>query len=131
MDIFKTSSFEQMKKDMANGVFDMTDNGKCCQCGACCSALLPLTDEEIDTIRKYIKRYNIKPQSHVSAPLAKPTLDMTCPFLDMKKDKEKCTIYEVRPKICRDFSCCPDKRPDVDIEYATKCNPVFMRETFF
>lgn len=127
----KTETFDDMIRDFMNGTFDNTNNGKCVQCAECCGSILPMTDKEIETIRKYIKRYNIKPQNHTTGPLAQPILDMTCPFCDAKKDKEKCTIYEVRPKVCRDFSCCPGERPDVDIEHATKCNPVFLRETFY
>lgn len=131
MDIFKTGTFEQIKKDMANGVYDLTDNGNCSQCGACCSNVLPMTDKEVETIRKYIKRHSIKPKNHTTAPLAQPTLDMVCPFLDTKKNKEKCKIYEVRPRVCRDFVCSPEKRPTPPKEYAGKVKTVFVRETFF
>lgn len=124
-------SFEKMKRDMKNGVYDLTENGKCTQCGECCTNLLPMTDEEVEVIRKYIKRYNIKPQSHTMVPLAKPTIDMVCPFLDTKKNKEKCTIYEVIPRVCSDFVCDPKKRPAPPKEYAGKVKPIFVKETFF
>ena len=127
----KTGTFAQMQEEFNNGTYDLTDNGKCTQCGACCSNLLPMTAEEIETIRKYIKEHNIKERKHI-LPLAEPTIDMTCPFLDDSKSCEKCTIYEVRPRICRDFICCPSKRqPMNDFEYKMKCRIVDVRNEFF
>lgn len=124
-------TFEKMQKDLSNGTYDFTDNGKCTQCGKCCSNLLPMTEKEIEVIRKYIKRYRIKEYKHM-IPLAQPVIDMTCPFLDDSKSCEKCTIYEARPRICRDFICCPSKRPPMnDLEYKLKCRIVNVRSEFF
>ena len=83
---------------------DFTKDGKCSGCGKCCSANLPLTDSEIDRIRKYIKRNGIQEQRHI-VPTKKATLDMTCPFLMDSKEKDRCAIYPVRPLICRIFCC--------------------------
>ena len=126
----KTGNIEQMLKEFSDGTYDLTDNGKCTQCGNCCSNLLPMTDSEIATIHKYIKKHNIKEHRH-NLPLAEPTFDLTCPFLNDSKPNEKCDIYEVRPRVCRDFICDQKQRPPVDIKYASKCNPVFVREEFF
>jgi len=120
----------EMQEQFRNGTYDLTDNGKCTQCGQCCSNLLPMTDEEISVIRKYIKRHHIKEHRHF-LPLAEPTVDMTCPFLNDSKKTEKCDIYEVRPKICRDFICCRNGLEPFDIEWALKAEVVDVRETFF
>lgn len=100
----KTATLEQALFDMRNGVYNLTDNGKCTGCGSCCSNFLPMTEKEIKTIKPYIKQHRIKQQIHC-IPLAQPTLDLTCPFLNNGKKTEKCTIYEVRPAICRCFIC--------------------------
>lgn len=100
----KITDFEEMQRDFQSGVYNLTDNGKCTGCGGCCSNLLPMTDEEIAIIRKYIKRNGIKEHKHL-VPLKKPSIDITCPFLNDSKSKDKCTIYEVRPAICRCFIC--------------------------
>lgn len=100
----KTATLEQAMSDMRNGFYNLTDNGKCTGCGSCCSNLLPMTDKEIKTIKQYIKRHGIKQQIHC-IPLAQPAFDLTCPFLNSGKKTEKCTIYEVRPAICRYFIC--------------------------
>ena len=117
-------------KDMENGTYDFTENGKCCQCGACCSDLLPMTDKEIKTIKEYIAKHNIKECRHLSV-LAEPTFDLTCPFLNTDKDKEKCMIYPVRPKICSSFTCCPSKRSKQSKAYVDRCKLVSVRETFY
>ena len=31
----KTGTFAQMQEEFSNGTYDLTDNGKCTQCGAC------------------------------------------------------------------------------------------------
>ena len=123
-------SFEQMLKEFSDGTYKLTCNGKCTECGQCCSNLLPMTEEEIETIKKHIKRYNIKENKHL-VPLVNPILDMTCPFLDDSKSCEKCKIYEVRPKVCRNFICDPKQRPKLDLEWGLKCKPVNVREEFF
>ena len=126
----KTGTFEQMQEEFSNGTYDLTDNGKCTQCGACCSNLLPMTDTEIETIRKYIKKHNIKEHRHI-LPLSEPTLDLTCPFLNDSKPNEKCDIYEVRPRVCREFICCPSGRKPLDMKYASKCKPINVRSEFY
>lgn len=128
--MIKASNYQEMMSDFENGIYDFTKNGKCIQCGSCCSNFLVMTAEEIETIHKYIKKYNIKEHRHI-LPLAEPTLDMTCPFLNDSKPNEKCDIYEVRPRVCRDFICDPKQRQPVDAEYCMKCKSVFVREEFF
>lgn len=123
-------TLEQVRKDMEHGVYNMTDNGKCTGCGNCCSNLLPMTDKEIEVIRRYIKKHHIKEFKH-GIPLANPALDMTCPFLNTDKKTEKCMIYEVRPNICRQFSCDPQQRPQLDMEYANNARIVDVRREFF
>ena len=127
----KTGNIEQMLKEFSDGTYDLTDNGKCTQCGKCCSNILPMTEDEISVIRRFVKKHYIKEHKHI-LPLAEPTIDMTCPFLDDSKSCEKCTIYEVRPRICRDFICCPSKRPPMnDLKYKLKCRIVDVRSEFF
>lgn len=128
--MIKASNYQEMMSDFENGIYDFTKNGKCIQCGSCCSNLLVMTDTEIETIRKYIQKHNIKEHKHV-LPLAEPTIDMTCPFLNDSKQNEKCDIYEVRPRVCREFICCPSDRKPLDMKYALKCKPINVRSEFY
>ena len=52
----KTGYIEQMLKEFSDGTYDLTDNGKCTQCGACCSNALPMTEDEISVIRRFVKK---------------------------------------------------------------------------
>lgn len=121
---------EEVLKNMSDGTYDFTDNGKCCQCGSCCSDLLPMTEKEIKTIKEYIAKHEIKECRHLTV-LAEPFLDLTCPFLNTDKDKEKCMIYPVRPKVCSSFTCCPSKRGKPSQAYVNQCKVVSVRETFY
>lgn len=113
-----------------NGPYNNTKDGKCSQCGGCCGNILPMTDKEVETIRKYIARYNIKEFKRVF-PFQNPSLDLTCPFLDDNKKTEKCRIYEVRPFICRHF-ICNNKEQDLPKEFfEEEYKGVNVRETFF
>lgn len=97
------STLQQVYEDMEHGVYDFTKDGKCSSCGACCGNYLPLSSGEIKEIKRYIKKHHIKEQKHMIVPTREALWDMTCPFLDTSKEKDKCTIYSVRPKICRCF----------------------------
>ncbi len=97
-------TLQQVFEDMEDGVYDFTKDGKCSSCGACCANYLPLSSSEIKEIKRYIKKHHIKEQKHIT-PTMTPTLDLTCPFLDDSKEKDKCTIYPVRGEICSSFIC--------------------------
>lgn len=55
-------------------------------CGECCGPV-PVTQHELDAIRRYVAKQGIVPKNQ--GPL-------TCPFYD-----GKCAIYPVRPLICK------------------------------
>lgn len=109
-------------------VTDCTKDGKCSRCGSCCSTMLPMTEKEVQTIKKWLKKHHVKEQRHNGM----IGTDMTCPFRD--EMKKECLIYEVRPWICRDFMC--NKKPEdiwkskIDAAHMN-CNIVFMRSEFF
>ena len=124
----------QMIRDMEHGVYDFTKEGECSQCGACCSNMLWLSEKEISRIKRYIKKHNIKEQKHIAPAVLveQPKLDLTCPFLNENKKTEKCSIYPVRPAICRFFVCDdPQGAKNHPELYEEERVPVSMRETFF
>lgn len=96
---------EEVVKEMKNGVYNYTNNGECSNCGACCSAVLPLSRTEIRTIERFIRKRKLKPFDHISGSpvVKKPDVDMTCPFRD--NVNRICAIYSVRPAICANFKC--------------------------
>lgn len=123
-------TIEQIMADMKSGVMDFTKDGECSQCGKCCSDMLPMSKKECLRIAEYIHRKHIKECVNIP-PTAEPVKDFTCPFRD--NARRICTIYEVRPAICRDFRCDKPRkeiRANKDM-YHGKYAVVFMRETFF
>lgn len=90
-------TLEEVMKDMKCGVFDFTKDGKCSGCGQCCSNYLPISSKEIKEIKRYVKKHHITEQKHNYPSVV--AFDLTCPFLDDSKEKEKCLIYPVRPEI--------------------------------
>lgn len=86
-----------------NKVMDYTFQGQCSNCGNCCNDVLPLTNGDINRIKQYIKKNNIKPINHALRILSIRNIDVMCPFRN--EEEKKCNIYEVRPLVCKRFSC--------------------------
>ena len=125
-------SLQEMMNDYKSGIYNYTKDGKCSGCGNCCSRHLAMSNKEINTIRNYIKKHNIVQQKHAVYVYADPMFDATSPFLDDSKPNHKCTIYEVRPLICREFKC--DCWQNIDRSsklYRSDLHPVDAVETFF
>lgn len=117
-------TLEEVCRNMNNGLYDFTQNGKCTGCGSCCSDLLPVSGKEIKEIKRYIKKNHIQEQKH--------TFDLTCPFLNDSKSKDKCTIYQVRPEICRSFICNDPHGAQKNKKLLyKKYEAIDMREMFF
>lgn len=128
----KGGLLEDILNDMENGVYNFCKDGKCIGCGKCCSNFLPLNTSEIKQIKSYVKKHNITEFKHLF-PTINITIDMTCPFLDESKDCNKCKIYEVRPRICREFQCNkPPSQIKVDkARFWNSRSACDMREVFF
>lgn len=105
-----TKSFNEYM-DEEPTLTDFTNDGKCSNCGGCCTNLLPMTANEILKIKRYIKKFGIKPSIRPVFALSNVVVDLTCPFRD--EGRRICTIYDVKPKICADFICNHD---ETDIE---------------
>lgn len=126
----KTGTVKDVMNDFKNGTYDFTNNGKCTQCGECCGNYLPMTAKEVEVIYNYIKVHNITDKSKCDLH-TENSFNLICPFLDTKKEKEKCTIYKVRPEICRKFICDPKKRGKITKDYASRVRLVDLRKTFY
>lgn len=121
------TNIEQILKDIKHGVYNFTQNGKCISCGNCCTALLPMTKEELKTIQRFVKRKHLQIEKHTGA-----DLDLTCPFRN--EEKRICMVYNIRPQICRDFKCDkPQKKIDdtkEKFEYDNRYSVLNLREIF-
>ena len=90
-----------------------TGNNACVSCGRCCANILMLSDEEIKIIKDYVTEHNIIVINRNSV-LLKEDVNI-CPFLQKDGNSTHCLIYDVRPSICRSFSCNP--KYNVDMNY--------------
>lgn len=114
---------------MEDNIYNFTKDGKCSSCGNCCSNLLPMSKKEIQTIHEYIRKNNIRESKHI-LPMAKQPYDMICPFRD--NGNKICTIYPVRPEICRQFICDSEKRANHNRELLRQTREIVMViEEFF
>ena len=96
---------------------DFTVNGKCSNCGECCSAVLPISNRKLKRIKEYVRKHNIKPHLNV---MINADIDITCPFRNEKE--KKCDIYEVRPWVCQKFICSNAKVSSSNITKKTEAN---------
>lgn len=104
----REKKFLEIIKELAEGNVEIVNNticGKCSKCGECCSPFLPICQDELNIIQKYIIDNNIKPQTQVMVMQNR----LACPYYDGKK----CLIYEVRPLICKEFYC--NKKMDMEM----------------
>lgn len=100
----------KIKKEIINKKTDFTIENKCTNCNICCIPRLPISNREIEVIKLYIKENNIKENTEKSK----------CPFLK----NNLCSIYEVRPEVCKDFMCNKENKVIQEKIYTT-------RELFF
>lgn len=133
---FYISTLDKIIEDQEHGLYDFTENGKCSSCGKCCGNYIPLSKKDINRIKKFIKINNIKEVKRVFNFLNNVPIDSMCPFLDHTKENNKCTIYAVRPEICKAFNCSSWKNMsnvlENYLEFGTnKYIPMNVRETFF
>ena len=123
------SFLQAVQRDMEDNIYNFTKDGKCSGCGNCCSNLLPMSQKEVDAIRRYIKKHGIKECRH-RFPGAKPASAMTCPLRD--NDKKISRIDKVRPEICNQFICDSEKRAKHNRKLLGQTrNVVDVRSEFF
>ena len=91
----------------------------CKNCGKCCG-VIPVSQEDVKTIKKYIKEHDIKPNPAKNTP--------ECPFRDEKN--KKCMIYPVRPLMCRTYRCDDPRQIEIQLlrymEYLPPANEALI-----
>lgn len=94
-------NLDYIMRDLHEEEFERTD---CLQCGNCCKTTGPLfTNHDIERIAKYLR---LKPQQFIEKYLRVDEENdyvlqrVPCTFLD---EENYCSIYQVRPKACREF----------------------------
>lgn len=75
------------------------------RCGLCCTLLVRLGKEDIFRIRKLgYKEQSFVDKDSKGAPILK-RINGYCRFMEIKEGIASCTIYDSRPKICREYVC--------------------------
>jgi len=94
-------NLDYLMQDLHDAEFSRTD---CLECANCCKTTGPLfTNADIDRIAKYLrlKRHKfIENYLRVDEDNDLVLQSLPCAFLD---EQNYCSIYEVRPKACREF----------------------------
>ena len=79
-------------------------NGKCQKCGECCTPFLPMTKNEVKTIKNYLERHPDVAEKAYKMPIFKDgNAIIRCCFYD--PTEKKCMIYPIRPLICQLYKC--------------------------
>lgn len=74
----------------------------------CCGDILPVSQKEIQIIKKFIEDQNIQPINYNAGQnIFDKEFHNVCPFLN---EKYSCNIYEVRPEVCRFYSCAGSEK---------------------
>ena len=108
-DAYSYSSFVKLAETLGfnKEVIDM-NNRNCSNCNACCSIGAPLLEDEFVKIKKYLQN-NKQGKVAMKEAIARikknnkmGRISMVCPFSNSNR---KCSIYSVRPQVCREFHC--------------------------
>lgn len=92
----------QDKRKVAN----CSTKGSCSKCMQCCTDFIPLTQEDIRRIKKYMSTHNVDRNICTDE---HGNYMILCPFLS----ESGCQIYDMRPEVCRGF-CCWHNQDDIN-----------------
>lgn len=80
---------------------DYEENGRCSNCGRCCTDFLCMTRDEARRIARYLMEH---PDTKAFQAVSEGgKLMASCPFRDPLA--KRCSVYPARPSICRTFRC--------------------------
>lgn len=114
-----------LSKEEISNIVQKFFGSPCSKCGKCCTDVLMATQAEIEKIKKYIKKYNIKPINRNT--IFDKEQKNICPFL---KVDNTCSIYPVRLEMCEKFFCKNSKREN-SLKTYKNVKVISMMQTFF
>lgn len=109
IDLAKTLGFNEEVVDM--------NNRSCSNCNSCCSVATPLLEDEFVKIKKYLQntkqgKVAMKEAiSRIKKNNERGIVSMICPFSNKSR---KCSIYSIRPQVCREFHCDKELHKNFD-----------------
>ncbi len=91
---------KKFQNEVNNTIYDFSD---CSICGICCKdETLTMKEPDINRISRKLaidKKSFLNQYTHYNIETEETVMNMPCPLL---KDN-RCTIYDIRPEICRNF----------------------------
>lgn len=108
MAIVQTSAEEYLRNVAERKVIDYK-NPNCNNCTDCCGMLSIISEQEFKKIKKQLKtpqwrsQYQGAKSRFIERNKKKDVVDLRCPF----QHSGRCTIYTLRPTVCREFHCSP------------------------
>lgn len=94
---------KQNINEIQTKITNFTKNGKCSNCGECCTRFLPISSKEKKEIMRYLEKNDISLTLFSFPYNFDQSLVLLCPFRD--DGHKKCLIYPVRPNICKNTIC--------------------------
>lgn len=108
----KKATPKEMAKDILYGkelVVLCDENGNCNGCYDCCSMITPVSPEEFKILKRKVSKKHINNFLKRQLTLrnkGEDGIDATCLF----SIDGKCSVYSLRPTICKEFHCREDLR---------------------
>lgn len=111
-------SFQDYMDDLEKDEDTDMNNPSCIACNECCTATATITMEEYKTLQEYFttdkqgrKLFNIG-KNKIKKHLRKGVIYMMCPLTN--DENKKCSIYDMRPEICKLYHCSKELKGDYD-----------------
>ncbi len=83
------------------------------RCGLCCSLLVRLNSKDIERIKEL--GYDDFTEIRKDEKILK-RVNGYCIFLKIEEGIATCTIYDHRPKVCREYECIPEGYDDCKLK---------------
>ena len=86
------------------------------RCGLCCSLVVKLSEEDIKRIQGLGYKKDLFVEEIAKGKKALKRINGYCRFVVIKDGIATCTIYDHRPKVCREFVCIPKGMDDCKLK---------------
>ncbi|OGM03182.1 hypothetical protein A3K72_01320 [Candidatus Woesearchaeota archaeon RBG_13_36_6] len=86
------------------------------RCGLCCSLVVKIFEEDIKRIENLGHKRDFFVENIENNKKALKRINGYCRFLVIKEGIATCTIYDHRPKVCREYVCIPPGMNDCKLK---------------
>lgn len=86
------------------------------RCGLCCSLVVRIDEKDKERIRKLGHKDEFFVESAANNTQALRRINGYCRFVKIEDGIATCTIYDHRPRICREYVCVPEGEDDCKLK---------------